>query len=315
MSSRRIEDLTEEVQKAAREHLLLCADEGIDLLIYCTLRDVREQAQLWRRGRTMAQVQRKIDLLAKQGFEKLSRILDEVGPQFGPKVTFAGPGDSFHQYRLAYDCVPLLNGRAVWSTSGAAGEMWQKVGALGKKAGMEWAGDWKRFREFPHFQMTGGKTVKALKQARFGKAPAPVAMAAPAFGRRRGLAAAAPAAAPMAAVAGDQDATLRAALAEANTVFMVFASGAGADDTDVGATFDLATRVAESFNPELWRTFWVRQPGDLGQELEDLLWDGGDPSPAVLLGLGTGLDRDRVQTYQLKQLGTAFDVADAFNQG
>lgn len=305
MGSRRIEDMDEKVQKAAREHRLRCADEGIDLLIYCTLRDIREQAQLYRRGRTTAQIRRKIDALANQGFGQLSRVLDEVGPQTGPKVTFAGPGESFHQYRLAYDCVPLVNGRAVWSTSGEAGKLWQTVGALGKTSGMEWAGDWTRFREFPHFQMTGGRSVGELKQTTFGKAPATRSRSMPAR-----------AAAPLPAMAGgDDDAALRQALAEASTVFMVFSSGAGAGDPEVAATYDLAGRVAKNFSPEIWRTYWVRQPGDLGPDLQSLLQDGGAPSPAVLLSLGTGLDRNRVESYDLAELASAFDIADAFSQG
>ena len=33
-------------------------------------------------------------------------------------------------------------------------------GQLGKKIGLEWAGDWTSFREFPHFQLTGGLTLR-----------------------------------------------------------------------------------------------------------------------------------------------------------
>ncbi len=320
MSSRRLEDLTPPVQEAAREHLLRCADAGIELLIYCTLRDVREQARLYRQGRTRAQIQRKIDQLTARGFPALGRVIEDVGPQFGPKVTYAGPGESFHQYRLAYDCVPLVDGKAVWKTSGEAGELWQKVGDLGKRAGMEWAGDWKRFREFPHFQMTGGRGVRELMGEHFAAAPAaagaqpvPRALAAPAAAAAAAPATAAAAAPATAAAAAPatESAALRAALGEANTVFLVFASGAGVADADVEAAFDLARRVANGFNPEVWRAFWVRQPGGLDADLRTLLWDG-NPSPAVLLGLGTGLDRRRVATFSLNQLAGAFDVAEAF---
>jgi peptidoglycan L-alanyl-D-glutamate endopeptidase CwlK len=41
--------------------------------------------------------------------------------------------------------------------------VWQQVGKLGKAAGLEWAGEWKRFKESPHFQYTGGLTLAQLR--------------------------------------------------------------------------------------------------------------------------------------------------------
>jgi len=55
--------------------------------------------------------------------------------------------------------VPLRAGKPVWGTSGEDGKLWQKVGEIGKSCGLEWAGDWKVFKEYPHFQYTGGLTV------------------------------------------------------------------------------------------------------------------------------------------------------------
>mgnify|MGYP003338216528 CR=1 FL=1 len=34
------------------------------------------------------------------------------------------------------------------------------VVAIGKKFGLEWAGDWKTFKEYPHFQYRGGLTMR-----------------------------------------------------------------------------------------------------------------------------------------------------------
>jgi peptidoglycan L-alanyl-D-glutamate endopeptidase CwlK len=58
---------------------------------------------------------------------------------------------------LAVDIVPLVNGKPIWS---ATAPVWQKVGKLGEAAGLEWAGRWKRFREFPHFQHPRAKSVR-----------------------------------------------------------------------------------------------------------------------------------------------------------
>lgn len=299
MGSRRLEDLQPPVQQAAREHILKCADEGIELLIYCTLRDAREQARIYWQGRTEEQVQRKIDALSNKGFPDLAGLLEETGPQPGRKVTFAGPGESFHQYGLAYDCVPLVGGKAEWSTSGEGAQLWQTVGDLGKSCGLEWAGDWTRFREFPHFQRTGGRSLEDLMREHFGGAgatpPAPVVAALAAESR--------------------ESAMLRQALAEASTVFMVFASGAGASDDQVETTLDLARRVASSLSPATWRTFWVHRPDELDADLARLLWNGGAPKQAVVLSLGTGLDRRAVGSHALADLSDATAVANAFAQG
>jgi peptidoglycan LD-endopeptidase CwlK len=298
MASRRLEDLVPEVQEMAKEHILRCADAGIELLIYCTLRDAHEQSRLYRQSRTKEQVQKKMDQLTAQGFPVLARILKDVGPQkSGPKVTNAGPGESFHQYNSAYDCVPVLQGKPIWGTGGEGAAIWDKVGKLGKKCGLEWAGDWTSFREFPHFQFTDGKEVSDLMQERFGGVPAGVI----------GMAA------PMMAASPESD-SLRSALGEANTVFLVFGAQAGVNPKDVRKAFDLATLVAKGLFPEVWRTFLVQNPTGLDQDLANLVWPGGDTSPAVLLKLGTGLNRQRGGGFQLAQLSDATAIAEVFSQ-
>jgi peptidoglycan L-alanyl-D-glutamate endopeptidase CwlK len=114
----------------------MCTAEGIDVLITCTYRSAQEQDELYAQGRT-----------------KPGRI-----------VTKARGGQSYHQYRVAYDVVPLRNGKPVWGTRDADGALWQRVGELGEKAGLEWAGRWVRMKEFPHFQYTGGKTISHFQK-------------------------------------------------------------------------------------------------------------------------------------------------------
>jgi peptidoglycan L-alanyl-D-glutamate endopeptidase CwlK len=301
MASRRLEDLVPEVQKMAKEHILRCADAGFELLIYCTLRDAHEQARLYRQSRTKEQVQKKMDQLTAKGFPALAKILKDVGPQkSGPTVTNAGPGESFHQYNRAYDCVPVLQGKPIWGTGGKGAALWDKVGKLGKKCGLEWAGEWTTFREFPHFQFTDGKDISDLMQDRFGTVPAgALGIAGPM----------------MAAVGGEESDALRNALGEANTVFLVFGAQPGVNPKDVRKTFDLATIVAKSFSPATWRTFLVQNPAGLDQDLGNLVWPGGDTSPVVLLKLGTGVNRQRVRGFQLAELPDATAVAEALSQG
>jgi len=138
--SRKIEDLHPTLQAKCRAHMAACEAAGVSLIITSTYRSPEEQAVLYAQGRTAP----------------------------GKIVTKARPGQSMHNYRLAYDVVPLRNGKPVWGTSGEDATLWQKVGALGVAQGLEWAGSWKRFKEFPHFQWTGGLTLAELQA---GKTP------------------------------------------------------------------------------------------------------------------------------------------------
>lgn len=135
ISSRKIEDLRPEVQALAKAFVAKAKDEGIDVLIYCTLRDFECQAELYSQGRT-----------------KPGRI-----------VTNARPGDSWHNYGVAWDCVPLINGKAAWDDDGA----YAKLGRIGEALGLEWAGRWSgKLKEKAHFQFTGGKSLATMKAER-----------------------------------------------------------------------------------------------------------------------------------------------------
>ena len=125
MSSRSLSDLHPAVMAKCTAHIAECKNAGIDLLITCTYRSPEEQDALYAQGRTTP----------------------------GAIVTNAKGGQSMHQYRLAYDCVPLRNGKCVWDSSDPA---WATVGELGKAQGLEWGYDWPKFKECPHFQYTGG---------------------------------------------------------------------------------------------------------------------------------------------------------------
>jgi peptidoglycan L-alanyl-D-glutamate endopeptidase CwlK len=41
--------------------------------------------------------------------------------------------------------------------------VWQRIGKTGKEAGLEWAGDWKRFKEYPHFQYSSGLSLAEIQ--------------------------------------------------------------------------------------------------------------------------------------------------------
>ena len=84
-----------------------------------------------------------------------------------PKVTNADSWQSIHNYGLAFDIVILydknLDGTfeiASWDDN----EYWKTVVNFFKSKGWEWGGDWKSFKDAPHFQKTYGFDWKVLKQ-------------------------------------------------------------------------------------------------------------------------------------------------------
>lgn len=76
----------------------------------------------------------------------------------GDIVTRAMPGQSYHNYGVAFDCYPLDNkGNIVWSRDM---KFWLPLESAAREAGLEWAGRWKSFQEFPHFQLKNLPTLK-----------------------------------------------------------------------------------------------------------------------------------------------------------
>lgn len=135
IDSRKIEDLHPWVQVKAREFVAACKSAGIEVIITSTLRDHAKQDDLYAQGRT-----------------KPGRI-----------VTSARGGYSYHNFGLAFDFCPIVNGKAAWERA----DLFEKCGILGEMLGLEWAGRWKSFKELAHLQAPGVK----LADMRAGNAP------------------------------------------------------------------------------------------------------------------------------------------------
>lgn len=125
------------VAAKARQLIEQAYKEGINVIITQGLRTIEEQNELYAQGRT-----------------KLGKI-----------VTNAKGGDSYHNYGLAIDFA-LMNpdGSISWNVD----EKWKRVAQIGKSLGFEWGGDWKDFKDYPHFQYTFGLSLADL---RAGKRP------------------------------------------------------------------------------------------------------------------------------------------------
>jgi peptidoglycan L-alanyl-D-glutamate endopeptidase CwlK len=131
INSRNIDDLHPKVADMCRQFKAKCQDTGIDIVITSTYRDHESQAALYAQGRTKA----------------------------GQVVTNAKPGQSFHNYRIAFDFAPIVNGKVPWKDL----VLFLECGEIGESVGLEWAGRWRKFKEYAHFQYTGGLTLKDLQ--------------------------------------------------------------------------------------------------------------------------------------------------------
>ena len=133
INSRNLDELLPQVKARVEEFIKACNHNGIDLLITSTYRDNESQDTLYAQGRTTQ----------------------------GKIITNAKGGDSFHNHRCAVDVVPLVFGKPDWEGSHP---IWQDIGRIGKESGLEWAGEWKTFKELAHFQYTGGLTIAQIKE-------------------------------------------------------------------------------------------------------------------------------------------------------
>lgn len=128
MTSRLIIDLITDLQAKYAVFDTAMKQAGIDYIVTCTKRSMEEQ-----------------DALYAQGRNGDNRHI----------VTNARAGQSAHNFGMAFDIVLMSNGKCIWDNSDPD---WARAGAIGKAAGLEWAGDWVSFKEYPHFQLPDWKT-------------------------------------------------------------------------------------------------------------------------------------------------------------
>ena len=147
MASRKLEDLHPVTREKTEKFLEKAKENGIEVLIYCTYRSPEEQEILYMQGRLE---QFGITLKELNERRKKLGLWELTEKEARRKVTNAKPWQSFHQYGLAFDCVPLAGGKPDWSNR----EAYEKLGEIAREAGLEWAGNWEKFKELPHFQDT-----------------------------------------------------------------------------------------------------------------------------------------------------------------
>ena len=122
MASRKLDDLTPKAKAKCEAFLaaanLALAPKKLTLLITCTYRSPKEQNTLYAQGRTKP----------------------------GKVVTNAK--HSVHTDRKAWDVAfNTAKGEVTWEGP------WETLGAIARKLGIYWGGDWKSFHDRPHFQI------------------------------------------------------------------------------------------------------------------------------------------------------------------
>lgn len=127
INSRNPNDLLPPAKAKAEAFVKACAAQGIDVLITSTYRDAESQNALYAQGRTAP----------------------------GARVTNAKAGQSWHNWRCAFDFVPIVNGKAQWADLAT----FSRCGKIAEEVGLEWAGRWVSFKEFAHCQFTNGLTL------------------------------------------------------------------------------------------------------------------------------------------------------------
>jgi peptidoglycan L-alanyl-D-glutamate endopeptidase CwlK len=131
INSRKLSDLHPRVADMCQKFVAACAAKGIDVLITSTYRDAESQNALYAQGRTTQ----------------------------GKRVTNAKAGQSWHNWRCAFDFVPIVNGKAQWDSV----PLFERCGEIAESVGLEWAGRWKSMKEMAHCQYTGGLTLADLQ--------------------------------------------------------------------------------------------------------------------------------------------------------
>lgn len=131
------------LQKLAKKLIKECKKKGIYIKIGECLRTVAEQDALYAKGRTIA----------------------------GNKVTNAKGStySSCHQWGIAFDFYLNMDvdkdGKKSDDAFNNSTGLFEKVGAIGKKIGLEWGGGWSSIKDRPHFQLPDwGSTTYKLRQ-------------------------------------------------------------------------------------------------------------------------------------------------------
>ena len=96
-----------------------------------------------------------IILETRRSFERSDELYAQGRTKPGPIVTNAKAGQSYHGFALALDGGPKYRDKPftwAWDRDPRLMAAMKRIAALAKRHGIEWGGEWTRFRDLPHFQ-------------------------------------------------------------------------------------------------------------------------------------------------------------------
>jgi peptidoglycan L-alanyl-D-glutamate endopeptidase CwlK len=150
LNSRHLDDLHPLVAAKAKRYIARAAEEGIGMVVVSTLRDAEMQAWLYEMGRT------------------------RLGPRWtgeqplGQPVTWSKPGESWHEYGMAFDALPLVGCRLITGADACDMPVWKKLRAISRETRINLR-MWMqiryvrgRVREYAHHHYTGGLTIEQV---------------------------------------------------------------------------------------------------------------------------------------------------------
>jgi len=130
-SEMQIATLQPRAQENARLFLKKLIESGFEVKIISGTRTYAEQEQLYRKGR--------------------------FGTK-GPKVTNARGGRSNHNFGIAWDIAIFRNGKYLPDSP-----LYDEAGTV-MVEGVEWGGNWKTFKDRPHYQLATGLTITKVRE-------------------------------------------------------------------------------------------------------------------------------------------------------
>ena len=130
-SERCIRTLQPKAQREARAFLRRVRDAGIEARILSGTRTYAEQDALYRKGRY---------------------------GDTSPIVTKARGGRSNHNFGIAWDIGVFLGGAYLGNST-----LYARAAQVGKVPGIDWGGDWTSFVDQPHYELSTGMTLAAVR--------------------------------------------------------------------------------------------------------------------------------------------------------
>ncbi len=139
LDSRDVSLLVPEMGEKVEKLVAACALRNLQVVPFFTLRGPAIQGRLWCQSRSAAEISARKTLLIGAGAPTIASLIDPSMAYKGRWATNCLPGLSWHQWGEATDCMIVVGGKAVWSSSLYTTVYADEAKKLGLTAGALWA--------------------------------------------------------------------------------------------------------------------------------------------------------------------------------